>query len=282
MTYIYYVTYINQFLELFQKNDFFNLNSEDIPPNDEIYSRCIEFIAEGIAEEFSIIMWDIAEHNIYADVDSDVDGLYEAAAFEFRKLIEGSSFEVSVKNIDDEIVFQNKALIEADDLMELVIGNVDENRGFHEVALMDISCNYIRNNGTWKYALLSDNLVLDDVLDWPAPNYLPNGEIVWKDEKGNFMPRMWYEGEGFEFELFDTNGIFNQHWLNPAQYCDYDPYFLWEGGIKEPNFYGILEKCPFSITKYNMDDHVEAKKAYDSFLQFFVDKYDKYHVENTL
>lgn len=282
MTYTYHVTYINQFLELFQENDFFKWNSEDILLNGEIYSRCIEFIAEGLVDEFSDIMWDIAEHNIYEDVDSDVDGLYEMAAIEFRKLIEGSSFEVTVKNIDDEIVFQNKAMIEADDLMEQVIGNVDENRGFHEVALMDISCNYIRSNGTWKYALVSENLVLDDVFDWPAPNYLPNGEIVWEYEKGNFMPRMWYEGKAFEFELFDTDGIFNQHWLNPAQYCDYDSYFLCESGREKPDFYNILEKCPFPITKYNMDDCVEAKKAYDSFLQFFVDKYDKYHVENTL
>lgn len=75
-------------------------------------------------------MWDIAEHNIYEDVDSDVDGLYEMAAVEFRKLIEGSSFEVIVKNIDDDIVFQNKALIEADELMEQVIGNVDGNLFF--------------------------------------------------------------------------------------------------------------------------------------------------------
>ena len=61
-----------------------------------------------------------------------------------------------------------------------------------------------------------------------------------------------------------------------------ETYFLCESGIEKPDFYNILEKFPFSITKYNMDDCVEAKKAYDSFLQFFVDKYDKYHVENTL
>ena len=95
MTYTYHVTYINQFLELFQENDFFKWNSEDILLNGEIYSRCIEFIAEGLVDEFSDIMWDIAEHNIYEDVDSDVDGLYEMAAIEFRKLIEGSSFEVT-------------------------------------------------------------------------------------------------------------------------------------------------------------------------------------------
>lgn len=282
MNYICYATYINQIAENLGESDLLTFESEDIPSNDFIYGKCIEFMGEAFQDEFSNIMWDIAEHNTYEDITSDVDDLYEAAGINFKEMVTGSYFKIIIRNYADEIVFQTKLLVDENKLIELMFENADNNRGFHEVKLMDISCDYIRYNGEWKYALLGGNEYFFDVSDWPKPKVLFDGYIVWEDGERVFVPMMWYEGDGFEFELFDSDGIFNEHWLNPTQYCDYDSYFLWEGGYEEPDFSDILKKCPFNISKYDMYDFDGAKQAYYDFRQFFVEIYNKYNAKHIL
>lgn len=279
MKYICHATYINQIAANLGESDLLTFESEGIPSSDFIYGKCIEFMEEAFQDEFSNIMWDIAEHNTYEDITSNVDGLYETASIEFRKLIIGSYFKVIIRNYADEVVFQTNLLVDENKLVELMFENADNNRGFHEVQLMDISCDYIIYNGEWQYALSCGNRCFSDVSDWPKPKVLSDGDIVWVDGECDFVPMMWYGGEAFVFELFNNDGIFNEHWLNPAQYCDYDSYFLWEGGYKEPDFSDILKRCPFNISKYDMYDSGGAKQAYYDFRQFFVEIYNKYHTE---
>lgn len=280
MKYICYATYINPIAENLGESDILAFESKAIPSNDFIYGKCIESMEEAFQGDFSNIMWDIAEHDTYEDITSDVDDLYEAAGIKFKGMVANSYFKVIVRNYADEVVFQTKLLVDENKLIELMFENADNNKGFHEVKLMDISCDYIRYNGVWQYALSCGNMYFSDVSDWPKPKVLSNGDIVWRDGERDFVPMMWYGGDTFVFELFDNDGIFNEHWLYPAQYCEYDSYFLWEGGYKEPDFSDILKRCPFSIIEYDMYDSDGVKQAYNDFRQFFVEIYNKYHTEH--